>query len=235
MSFTGVIIDDVDTMRQWGLVLLDDLKIGEAKYKSSWVDIPGADGAVNMSTALTDGVPVFEMRTVSFTLFAAGFTWDGNTFTRRRPPNEEQVNLIRTQLMALCQGKEVQLWLPDDTTHYFRAVMSVGDKSGFNSGRIPVTAKVWPYRLKNESSLREVAFASAETKTVTVTNEQMRTTPAFIATGGTVVRKGNNTWAIDTGVRTTIPELVFEAGETELQLTAGAGTTVYIMYQEGRL
>ena len=149
MSYTGVTINGTDTLEEWGLILEGDLTIGEAKLKETWVDVPGANGALNLSYVTTDGEPVYEMREISFTLFASGLGRSGGSLTHGTPPDEAAVNLIRTQLQGLYHGREVELILPDDPTHFFKGVLSVGAKSKFNSGRIPITVKAYPYRLKN--------------------------------------------------------------------------------------
>ena len=234
MSYTGVIINGVDTLEEWGLILLEDLKIGEAKLKSTWVNIPGADGSLNMSYGLTDGSPVFDMRTISFTLFASGITKVGQRLIMRKAKDEAAVNEIRAALQAAYHGREVNVFLPDDSTHYFRGVLAVGDKSKFNSGQIPITLTAYPYRLKRAETSVAVTIPSSGTITVTLDNEQRRVVPTITTTGNLSVQKGSRTWAIEPGT-TRLSGLYLDAGETELAMSGTAGTEVTITYQEGRL
>jgi len=60
--------EEVNTLSDYGLCILDDLTIGEAKLKENYVNIPGANGSLNLSYA-PQGYPVYEDREISFTLF----------------------------------------------------------------------------------------------------------------------------------------------------------------------
>ena len=109
MSYTGVTINGTDTLTQWGLILLDDVTIEEARLKETLIDVKGTDGLLNLSYGLTGGAPTFNNRNISFTLFASGLSRSGNQLLHARPKNEEEVNLIRTELQGLYHGREVDL------------------------------------------------------------------------------------------------------------------------------
>lgn len=180
MSYTGIQMRResettwTDTLEEWGLILLDDLTIDEAKLKETWVDVPGANGALNLSYVMTDGEPVYEMRNISFTLFCSGLGRSGGALTHGTPPDEQAVNLIRAQLQGRYHGRIIEIILPDDPTHFFRGVLSVGAKSKFNSGRIPITIKAYPFRLNN--TLIEVEMAPG-TRYELTNSGSMRITP----------------------------------------------------------
>lgn len=234
MSYTGIMINGTDTLEQWGLILLDDLTIEEAKLKSVLIDVPGADGELNASYGMTGGVPVFSSRQLSFTLFASGLSKAGGVLTHGTPPKEEAVNLIRTQLQGRYHGREVEVILPDDPTHYFRGILSVGVKSKYNSGRIPITLQAFPYRLKTESTVVEETIPQGGSTTITLENEQRRVVPTITVSAETTIRKGDRTWTIQAGTRV-IPGLYLDAGSTELAVSGTGGATISFLYQEGRL
>lgn len=234
MSYTGVIIDGVNTLEQWGLILLDDLNIGEAKLKSTYVDVPGTDGQLNLSYGMTDGNPTFQNRTISFTLFASGLRVENGNYVYGSPSDEEAVNLIRTQLQGAYHGREVRVILPDDPNWYFRGVLSVGDKVKFNSGRIPISLNVFPYRLKNTETEIQVTIPASGEITASFINAQRRVIPTFDTTAGVTIQKGSNSWSIQAG-ETRLSGLYFDAGTTNLKFIGASGTQVTVRYQEGRL
>lgn len=234
MSYTGITINGTDTLAEWGLILLDDLKIDEAKLKAAFVDVPGADGVLNLSYGMTGGNPVYEQRTISFTLFASGMRRNGSALTHGAPPDETEVNIIRTQLQGRYHGREVNVFLPDDPTHYFRGVLAVGEKSKFNSGRIPITLTAFPYRLKAAETTVNVTIPTGGSTTVTLANEQRRVVPTITASAETTIRKGDAIWTIEAGT-TQISGLYLDAGNTELTVSGTSNATVTFKYQEGRL
>lgn len=120
-----------DSLTDDGLCLLDDLTIGEAKLKENYVDIPGANGSLNLSYA-PQGYPVYEDREISFTLF--------------KGVDDIALEAIRASLANAFHGQEVNLTLPNDLNSYWHGVIQFGAMSGYNSGKIPVKFRAQPYK-----------------------------------------------------------------------------------------
>lgn len=123
--------DTVNTLTEYGLCILDDLVIGEAKLKENYVDIPGANGSLNLSYA-PQGYAVYEDREISFTLF--------------KGVDDVALETIRAELANSFHGQEVDLMLPNDATHFWSGVIQFGAMSGYNSGKIPVKFRAQPYK-----------------------------------------------------------------------------------------
>ena len=121
-----------DSLTDDGLCLLDDLTIGEAKLKENYVNIPGANGSLNLSYA-PQGYPVYEDREISFTLF--------------KGVDDIALEAIRAELANMFHGKEVELALPNDPNSFWTGVIQFGAISGYNSGKIPVTFRAQPYKV----------------------------------------------------------------------------------------
>ena len=121
-----------ESMTEHGLCLLDDLTIGEAKLKENYVNIPGANGSLNLSYA-PQGYPVYEDREISFTLF--------------KGVDDIALEAIRAKLANMFHGQEVYLYLPNDLHSYWAGVIQFGGISGYNSGKIPVTFRAQPYKV----------------------------------------------------------------------------------------
>ena len=127
----GVIINGINTLDEYGLLLCADLKISEPKLKENRIDIPGGDGSLNMSYA-PQGIAVYYDREITFTLF--------------KSMGEEERDELVTTLRNAWHGLEVDLILPNDTRHYWHGVISFGDISDYNAGKIPVKMTAEPYK-----------------------------------------------------------------------------------------
>lgn len=220
---TGVTIGGYDSKTTWGLILLDDLIVGTPELKSEWVDIPAADGSLNMSYALTGGEPTFQMREISFSLYPLGM-------------NEQSAAAAKMELMTFCHGRETTLKIPEDPDHYFKGVFSIGEKSGYNLLQIPVTVSAYPYRYKNDLTQVQITVPSSRSGSVTLQNEGRRVIPEFVttATSSFTVTKGSSTYSFTNGT-TSFPQLYLDAGSTTLSYTGNSGAKFTIRYQEARL
>lgn len=215
----GVVIAGTDTLTEWGLLLCADLVIGTPPLKSNLVDIPGRNGSVNMSYAVSNGLPVFGDRQITFTLFSA--------------VDDIALNQIRAELAAICHGQEATLVLPTDSTHFFRGVFAVGDISGYNSGKIPITVTAEPYAYKNGLTVISETLPSGGSATLDLTNEQMPATATITVDAAVTLTYGGTTYSISAGTRAlpfTIPP-----GGTSVPVSGPAGTSVSVSYQEGRI
>ena len=65
----GVKINGVDTMEQYGLVLAADMQVEAPTLRENRYSIPGMDGSLNASYALTGG-PVFNDIGITFMLIS---------------------------------------------------------------------------------------------------------------------------------------------------------------------
>ena len=123
--------EEINTLSYYGLCILDDLTIGEAKLKENYINIPGANGSLNLSYA-PQGYATYEDREISFTLF--------------KGVNDANLEIIRSDLANKFHGQEVELMLPNDNEHFWKGVIQFGGISGYNSGKIPVTFRAQPYK-----------------------------------------------------------------------------------------
>ena len=208
----GVTINGTNTLTAYGLFLCADLNIGEPTLKENLVDIPGGNGALNMSYS-PQGYPVYNNREISFTL-------------AKRMTDADRATALAA-IRNLWHGREVSLVLPDDANHYWHGIISFGGVSGYNSGKIPVKMTAEPYKLKNAE-----ATVTSGAGTVTLTNEGMPVVPTVTSTGSATIAWDGHSVAISAGEQT-IPQLVLPAGETEITITGSA--TVTFTWREGSL
>lgn len=141
----GVLIsgedEEINTLSYYGLCILDDLTIGEAKLKENYINIPGANGSLNLSYA-PQGYATYEDREISFTLF--------------KGVNDANLEIIRSDLANKFHGQEVELTLPNDNDHFWKGVIQFGGISGYNSGKIPVTFRAQPYKTNRTTGAKSL-------------------------------------------------------------------------------
>lgn len=214
----GVTIGTTDTLTEWGLMLLSDITIGSPPLKSVLIDVPGRDGTVNMSYAVS-GEPVFNDRSISLTLFKA--------------VDDSILNTIRAELATHCHGKMMRLVLPTDSTHYYMGLFSIGDITGYNSGKIPVSVISEPYAYKNEVTTQSITIPSGGTSTVTLANEERPASVSLMTSGNITIAYNGATYALGT-TATALP-FKLPAGSTEITITGSQGTTISLSWQEARI
>lgn len=93
---------DTDLHGPWTLAAWE---LSAAEYQSNFVTVPGRNGDVDLSTALTDGEPRYGSRTLTATLERS----DGSRLQR-----EEAISTMVNWL----DGWRVNIQLPDDDAHY---------------------------------------------------------------------------------------------------------------------
>lgn len=219
-GYVGVQINGIDTYKQWGLILLADLKIGTPSVKSNLIEIPGRDGTVNMSYVISDGEPVYENRTIAFTLFKA--------------TDEETFDEIHSQLMVLCHGRECTLRLPTDHTHYYKGLFNVDGTEGYASGTIPVSVTADPYVYKNGITELNYIIPDEGKMTVILSNELRRTVPTFNASDTVTIGYKGAKYTVNAGT-TEFSNVKLPAGDSEIVIEGAPGSCVTVSYQEARL
>ena len=128
----AIILGDYDTAAQgWTLAAW---QLSPAEQKTNFVDKPGGDGAWDLSTALTDGVPVYNNRTLTVTLERS----DADRLTREAA--------ISAMVNAL-DGMRVNIELPDDADHYITGRVHVAPEyNDMAHAAVTVTATCEPWR-----------------------------------------------------------------------------------------
>ena len=202
----------------------DDLKLiltakemGAPAVKSKTLDIPGADGSLDLTDFF--GEPKYENVTHRF---------DFSTIV----PQEEFITLFSTIKNAI-HGKKMRVILDDDPLFYWIGRIHV---SKFTSekgvGTISVECDCEPYKYKKDATT--VAQAVSGTHSITLTNGRKRAVPEVqIFTDSSIrIEFGGFIWDLGSGVYT-LPELELTHGENTVTVT-GTGT-VACVWQEADL
>ena len=80
MEHTGIKIDDKHTAKDWGLRMIS-MVIPMPEPKTSYIDIPGADGSLDLTQSLTGDVPYNMREGVQYMFDASGGYEDWHTMT----------------------------------------------------------------------------------------------------------------------------------------------------------
>jgi len=209
---------DTDLNGPWTLA---SWELSKAEHRSEMVTVPGRDGELDMSTALTDGEPRYSSRTLTATLERS----DGTRLER-----EAAINTMINWL----DGWRVDIRLPDDDGHYLTGRVSVGkDYNDMTHAAVSLTATCDPWRYNDNETVHRLTAGTEELR-ARLTNGGRRTViPSITITGGTVLLKyGAYSWALSDGVYQ-LPDLVVPQGGAEV-LYSGTGQ-ISFTYREAVL
>lgn len=142
MNKRRIIIGDYDTAESgW---TLSAWSFSPAQYKEHLVDKPGGDGAWDLSTALSDGIPRYQTRTLTATLERS----DGDRESRELE--------IRDMVNAL-DGLQWNIYLPDDIDRYVVGRVSIArNYSDLAHAAVTVTATCEPWKYNQYETVQEI-------------------------------------------------------------------------------
>jgi hypothetical protein len=214
-----IILGDYDTSgNSW---TLSDWNFSEAKYKSNFVEVPGCSIALDLSTALTDGEPVYDNRTFTATLESSV-----GTRLERKTRIDAMINLL--------DGRQIQITLPDDDTHYIYGRAHVALKyNDLAHCAVTVTANCEPWRYAKDLTTKTIT-ATATATPYTLTNTGRRTAvPTLVVAGGDVtIVQGTYTTTLSAGTYI-LPDITVPTGGATITVS-GSGTLT-VTYREASL
>ena len=224
-----LLLGSYDTAEQlWTLVTCN---FSDPVQEHTWVKVPGRHkGPIDVSTALTDGDPVYGSRTLTATLECSE-----GTRLEREARIEQMVNQL--------DGYWADIVLPDDITvfpdgteaglRYIRGTLSV--KRVFNNlahAQVQVTAICEPWKYSTEEHMVRI-IADGSDQSVTLTNSGRKTVVPLLVIENTADGKaanimlvyGDYQWMLGAGTYS-LPDLVLKTGEATLLFT-GRGTLTF--------
>lgn len=213
----GVKFDDKHSYYHWGLMFKSRPVISPPIPKTKYVEVPGADGAIDMTDTLT-GYTQYQNRQISFEfiLMAGRENWPA----------------IYSDLMDTLHGRKVRITFDDDPDYYYTGRVMV-DKwdAGKVTAVITMTAEVEPFKTEILKKKKSCTLAN-ETVTVTVQGSVKPVVPDITTTDdGVQVSFRGETYTLTAGVNR-IPGIVIREGESKLTFTGNGA--VDITYEGGR-
>jgi len=196
-----IIFGSYDTILN-GPWTLASWSLSAAEYRTQFVEVPGRDGDLDLSTALTDGAPRYGSRTLTVTLERS----DGTRLDR-----EAAINTMVNWL----DGWRMDIRLPDDEAHYITGrVHVVKEYNDPAHAAVTVTAVCDPWRYANYETVLRLTAAEEE-QTAMLTNNGRRTVvPVLQITGegaSVLLKFGTASWALGAGTYQ-LPDLVLPQG-----------------------
>lgn len=213
----GIQFGDVHSFNDLNLVLTK-ATIPPAKAKTNYVDVPGADGSLDLSD--THGEVKYSDRDCTFNFSVL-------------PSDDTDFETKKTEISNLLNGKVCKITLDTDEDYYYQGRCSVNEHlQNGNLKKFTITAKVRPYKFKQYVTKMTVNLTEA-TKTVVLTNGRKSVAPSIECTNdNTVISFGDATFNLSAGTHKILDIMLVEGENT---LTVSGTGSVTFSYQEGDL
>lgn len=218
-----MILGDYDTARdgQWTLT---GWSFEEPEVQTSYVTIPWHSlGGLDMSTALTNGDPRYNRRTLTATFECSEGT-------------REDRNRIISKMVNKLHGQRLDIVLPDDPARYIVGRVSVlSVYSDMAHASVEITANCEPWRYNKTETNIELLVTENPRTDVLCNNGRKVLVPELTVSGYNArvsLTSGNLSWTLTPG-KYRLPDLVLPSGSTVLAYR-GSGTVV-ITYREAIL
>lgn len=217
----GLTIGSYNTVTD-GKWLLTALSFSAPVQTTNFVDVPGRrKGPLDLSTALTDGDPIYGSRTLTA------------VFESSEDTRLERESRIQT-MMNWLDGWRQDIVLPDDPEHYIVGRVHVErlyNDPAHASVQVTATCEPWRY---NKEETEVILNATATAQTVTLPNQgRLAVVPLLTVTDSEVLlQSGGSSWALGVGTYA-LPDLLLPQGGKEITYS-GTGTLTFT-YREALL
>ena len=222
MEKRKIIFGSYDTARD-GLWTLTGWSLSAALYRENYVTIPGRDGDLDLSAALTDGEPRYGSRTLTA-------TFESSEGTRL-----ERESIINTMINWL-DGWRMNIVLPDDPDHYVTGRVRVQrDYNDPAHAAVTVTAVCDPWKYLNRETTT-LLIAGPTTEMATLPNYGRKTVGPVLTISGeganVLLAVDGASWALGPGVYQ-LPDLTVPQGGKVVNYS-GTGELSFV-YREAQL
>lgn len=214
-------------------LILSSKDIGFPQAKTKTIEIPGANGVIDLTDCLTKDIK-YENRTLSF------------TFAVIDRPERWAAKL--SEIANYLHGKKMKIFMDWDKNYYYEGRCSVNQfKSNKRTGSLVVDCDCDPYKYEEnlasepwiwdtfcflDGIIYNNNIAVNGTKTVTLVNRRKVVTPTFKCTAPMTVVFDGVTYNLPKG-QATISDIRLHSGENTITFQ-GVGT-VQVDYERGSL
>lgn len=220
MIETGIMFNDIHSFYDLNLIL-SAVEISPAVPKTVYVDIPGADGALDLTEAL--GEVKYSDRTHKFTF----------TMNPAGDLSEAAWEAKKTEVSNCLNGLACMITLDKDPAYYWQGRCSVDSyKSNKRLRQFVVSVRVRPYKFKQNETVVNFSLSSTA-KTVSVKNSRRSVCPVITCTNAnTKIVFNGNTFNFNAGQHQNL-NIRFTEGNNQVTIS-GTGQVTFT-YQEGDL
>ncbi|MEG1827696.1 MAG: hypothetical protein RR218_10605, partial [Gordonibacter sp.] len=203
-----VIVDGIPLCATFGLIL-QSCSEGEPEPKTYEVDVPGGNGSLDLTEALTGDV-VFENRSFEFE-FAF-------------PDGRSVLSGMLTRLRSFFHGRRLPFELSWDGGYEYAGRFSVSSTARIakQAGTIVVSASVDPYKLKETCTYRVNAAGGV---TVSLPSGRRRVRPIIEVHRRALVSMDGQTWVLEPGA-SRVRDLWLTLGDNVLTIDTYPGYCV---------
>lgn len=190
--------------------------VSSPEAKTYLVSVPGRNGSLDFTEALTNGQVVYNDRLLTITMYCFA--------------DEERLPEMEAACRNALHGRKLNIVLDCDPGYYYRGRVSVDWMSQDNIDVATITATCDPYKYKLNPTVKE--FDVNGSLAITLPNERMPTVPTVTTDAEITIHFGESIIVFPAGSRRA-PALLLLEGENQLTLT-GSGH-IKFEYQEGAL
>ena len=207
--FTGALIGDEHTLRDWGAAITNSDTISVPEPNTVLLEVPGRSGRLDLSEVLTGDVS-YGNREIKLKLAAE---------TNR----EEWVDTC-FHIFNKYHGRMVHVTFDEDPGHFYVGRASVSDPQRVASaGQLTVTIDAEPFRYEQEEY--EVTFTGTTTAVSgTVENLRMPVSPAVTVPSACQLFHDSKIYELKKGTQV-VPGLVLHSFENEISGTGAKSIT----------
>jgi hypothetical protein len=217
MVMKGVLFDEKHSYTDFGLVL-NSKEIGLPEPKTYIIDVPCADGSLDLSTALTGGEIKYKNRLIKL------------NFTVLKPWN--QLEILRSTIANHLHGKIMKVIFDADYDFFYTGRCRI---TSFNTSVIPATVTIEmdaePYKYDiHETVIFETVSGS---KTIYVDDQTMKVVPTITVSSDMTLTYKTKMYQLFSG-ENIIPEIMLSSMEDNELVFSGNGD-VTITFRGGEL
>lgn len=232
---------NTNTYTDWGLVPESRPLIAAPKRKTNYIDIPGANGSLDLSNVLTR-YPVFNDREGSWTFYAIyNNRWKSEKWQERY-----------SEILKVLDSRRVThtVRLEDDPNYYYEGSVLVNKWESLKDySKVTLDYRLFPYKYWRDLTTLTISPSGSGWESVYMdyrTLGIMPVSPLITTTGSVEVRLVNDMLAIDEtvqldqGTDIRVPGFIFSKttsnpGMTPTIYVKGAGQTVTFKWRNGEL
>lgn len=206
-----------DTGDDFGCVM-EKKEIERPKVQSHFVEVPGRNGLLNLTSGLTGRVTYFN-RNLKYRFFRDG--------------KRSELLEIDAYFSAL-HGKTCRIFDEDYLGYYFEGEITVESKFYPNYMIVELTVNAQPFRFKFTTTVKSANVYTSSIN-MTIHNEQMPTAPTIRVVGDDVTITFKGTSVTLRAGYYTVDKFILESGNNIFTLKSNGSSTVTFEYQEGAI
>ena len=217
MIETGITFGDIHSFDDLNLILSES-DVPPAEPKTSFIDVPGADGSLDMTEA--HGEVKYSDRECTFTFTMNPL--DSSTWEEKK-----------TEVSNKLNGKVFKLTLDKDEEYYYTGRCVVDDYASDKRIRqIVIKSRVHPYKFK-QNVTTVTHELTEEPQTISIFNARRSVVPSIsCSNNNTMIVFGTATFNLSAGTHKVL-DIRFVEGNNQLTLS-GTGTVTFT-FQEADL